>query len=79
MAKPVTFRLNDDKLDRLDQLAASLDRDRSYLLSEAVDHYLDLHQWQVDQILQAIADADAGKFASEEEVEAAFAAFRTTP
>jgi RHH-type transcriptional regulator, rel operon repressor / antitoxin RelB len=72
MAKSVTFRLDDDKLQFLDQLAKSQDRDRSYLINQAVEDYLDVRRWQIEQINKAVADADAGKFASPEEVEAFF-------
>jgi predicted transcriptional regulator len=76
MTKPVTFRLDDDKLQFIDGLAVTMDRDRSYLLNEAVDNYIDLHRWQINEIRQAIAEADAGEFATDEEVRAAFDAFR---
>src|SRR5262245_57904782 len=79
MTKSVTFRVDDDKLDFLDELARSMDRDRSYLINQAIDDFLEVRRWQIEQIRKAVADADAGDFASEEEVEAAFAAFRTTP
>jgi RHH-type transcriptional regulator, rel operon repressor / antitoxin RelB len=72
MAKSVTFRLDDDKLQFLDQLAKSQDRDRSYLINQAVESYIDVRRWHIEQIKQAVADADAGKFASLEEVEAFF-------
>lgn len=68
----VTVRLEPDKVAALDDLARSLDRDRSYLIKEAVDSYLALHRWQVEEIRKAVAEADAGDFASHEEVEAMF-------
>ena len=61
MKQAVNFRLENDKIAALDRLAESLDRDRSYLLTEAVDSYLDLHQWQIEQIQEGIREADAGK------------------
>jgi predicted transcriptional regulator len=79
MVKSVSFRLDDDKLQVLDQLAQSMDRDRSYLINEAVDHYLEVKQWQVEEINKAIEEADAGHFASEAEVRAAFDAFKSQP
>jgi predicted transcriptional regulator len=79
MTKPITFRMDDEKVEVLDQLAVAMDRDRSYLLNEAVEDYLYIQQWQLEGIDRAIADADAGKFASDEEVRAAFEAFRTKP
>jgi predicted transcriptional regulator len=68
----VTFRTDDEKLRELDALALMADRDRSYLLNEAIDGYLELRRWQLDEIAKGLAEADAGEFASDEEVKAAF-------
>ena len=72
----VTFRLAAAKKKALDRVAAGLDRDRSYVLNEAVDYYLDLHRWQVEHIKQGLAEARAGNFASDEDVAEAFTRFR---
>jgi predicted transcriptional regulator len=48
----------------LDGIAAALERDRSYVVNEALKAYLDIHQWQIDHIRQGLREADAGKFAS---------------
>jgi predicted transcriptional regulator len=69
----VTFRLDAAKRAELDALARVLDRDRSCLLGEAVDAHLEVHRWQIAQIEAAIRETDAGTFASDEEVEAAYA------
>ena len=68
----VTFRLDAGKRAELDAVAKALDRDRSYVLSEAVDAYLAVHRWHVTHVQEGLRQADAGQFASEEEVEAAF-------
>jgi predicted transcriptional regulator len=69
----VTVRLEADKIALLDQLAKSEDRDRSYLIKVAIDQYLAYHQWRIDEIKKAIVEADAGEFATDEEVERLFA------
>jgi predicted transcriptional regulator len=79
MAKSVTFRLDDDKLQFLDRLAKSMDRDRSYLINQAVDGYLEVRRWHIEEIKNAVAEADAGNFASPEEVQAAFDSFKRQP
>jgi len=74
MAKEnVTLRLNSEKRAVIDAIAASLDRDRSYIINEAVDAYLEVHQWQAEQIRKALAEADKGDFATEKEMAAFFA------
>jgi predicted transcriptional regulator len=68
----VTFRLDAEKRTELDAVARALDRDRSYLLNEAVGAYLEVHRWQLSHIRESVCQADAGEFASDEEVAAAF-------
>ena len=69
----VTVRLEKDAVDFLDTLGRSLDRDRSYLIKEAVRSYISLHRWQIEEIKKAIVEADAGDFASDKEVKTMFA------
>jgi predicted transcriptional regulator len=69
----VTVRLEQDKIALLDQLAKVDDRDRTYVIKLAIDRYLAYHQWQIEEIKKAIAEADAGDFASDQEVEELFA------
>jgi predicted transcriptional regulator len=68
----VTVRLEKDAVEFLDTLGQSLDRDRSYLIKEAVQSYISLHRWQIEEITKAIAEADAGGVASEKEMQALF-------
>ena len=72
----VTFRLGSKKVAALDKLADSMDRDRTYLLSEAVDAYLELQLWQLEQIRSGIAEADAGKLLPHSKVKAMAARWR---
>jgi predicted transcriptional regulator len=57
-----------DKAEALDSLAEHLERDRSYVLNEAVEHYLDLNEYHVRLIEKGIAAAKAGKFVEHDEV-----------
>jgi predicted transcriptional regulator len=57
----ISFRLDSDKVDALDVLAKALDRDRTYLLNEAVAVYLDVQQWQLEHLKASIKQADAGR------------------
>ena len=38
--RTISFRIAGDKVDELDRIAQAMDRDRSYLLNEAVESYL---------------------------------------
>ncbi len=68
----VTVRMAADKRAQLDALARAVDRDRSWLINEAVDAYLAVHRWQIAHIEAGLRDAEADDFASDEEVEAAW-------
>jgi RHH-type rel operon transcriptional repressor/antitoxin RelB len=68
----VTVRLDADIVTFLDELAESQDRDRSYLIKQAVANFVSLHRWQVEEIEKAVKEADAGLFATEEEVDQMF-------
>jgi len=69
----ITFRLDSEKRAALDLIAVGMDRDRSYLINEAITLYLEMHQWQIKEIQSGIAEAEAEDFATEEEVIAVFA------
>jgi len=64
----INFRLDAEKVSDLDTLAKALDRDRSYLLNEAVRSYLEVQQWQIEQIDKALEQADAGKLIDHSDV-----------
>jgi predicted transcriptional regulator len=66
----ISFRLEADKVTALDELATFLDRDRTYLLAEAVQAYLDVQRWHFEQIQAGIDEADAGKVIDHRKVKA---------
>ena len=72
----ITFRLDLDKRKELDAIAMSLDRDRSYILNEAINAFLEVHRWQIDHIKEGLRQADAREFASEAEVKASLTKWR---
>lgn len=64
----VTIRLDQETVAFLDRLAKIEDRDRSYLIKQAVASFVRLHRWQIEEIRKAVKEADAGLFASDKEV-----------
>jgi len=68
----MTIRLDAELKVRLDKLADVTHRSRSYLAAEAVREYIELNEWQLQEIQTAVKEADAGDFASEESVNAVF-------
>ena len=68
--RTISFRLESDQVSALDALANAMDRDRSYLLSEAVQAFLQTQQWHLEQIEAGLAEADAGQVVDHRRVKA---------
>ena len=66
----ITFRLETERVAALDALADAIDRDRTYVLSQAIQAYLETHDWHLDQIRAGLADADAGRVVEHRKVRA---------
>ena len=73
----ISFRLDPKKVSALDTLAEALDRDRSYLLNEAVTAYLDVQQWQIEQIKEGLRQADSGRLVDHSKVKKLAARWRS--
>jgi predicted transcriptional regulator len=61
MTRVTSIRLNDDLAGRLDDLAASLDRPRSWLIEQAIARYVEEEAEQVAAISQALAGYREGR------------------
>lgn len=72
MSTTVTLRLDDVVKDKLEKLAESTHRSRSFLAAEAIKAYVDSNEWQISEIHKGLQEADAGNFATEAEVKAVF-------
>ena len=67
------FLIDSEKRAALDAIAQATERDLNYVLNEAIAAYLEMNQWLIEEIKKGIAEAQAGDFASDEEVQAVFA------
>jgi predicted transcriptional regulator len=75
-AVKLSFLTDKSKRAALDALAAAMDRDRSYVLNEAISAYLEVQAWHLEDLRKAVAEADAGDFATEHQVAQTFAKYR---
>ena len=57
----VSIRIDPASKKRLEKLAKSTGRSRSFLAAEAINEYLDLNEWQVAGIQNAVASLDRGE------------------
>jgi len=68
MKETMTVRVAPKTKEALDNIAARLDRDRSYIVNEAIANYLDLHRRQIEQIKKGLRQLDRGEYLSHAEV-----------
>ena len=66
--KTVTVRIPEEKVAALDSAAAHQQRDRSFILNEAVDHYLSIEEYNLALIDQGIREDDAGDMIDHSEI-----------
>lgn len=68
MSTTITVRIEDEIRKRLDRLAESTQRSKSFLAAEAIREFVEANEWQIAEIRAALAETDAGDFATPEEV-----------
>ena len=64
-----TVRVEPQVKKRLEKLARSTGRSRSFLAAEAISEYLDVNEWQVAGVKRAMASLDRGEGIAHKEVE----------
>ena len=75
MASPVlSFRVESELINQLDQLAEATDRDRQYHLKRALAGYVESASWHVRAVAEGIADAEAGNLIDLDAVKAKWVA-----
>ncbi|HFD33451.1 MAG TPA: ribbon-helix-helix protein, CopG family [Gammaproteobacteria bacterium] len=55
----MTVRMAPQTRERLTRLAEAVNRSKSYILNQAIQEYLDTHEWQVLEIEKAVKHADS--------------------
>jgi predicted transcriptional regulator len=65
-----TVRIPPEKQRQLDALAQVLERSRNWVVSDAIDQYLDVQAWQIEQIQHGAEEADRGELVPHDEVRA---------
>ena len=68
----MTIRLEPNLKERLDQLAEATHRSKSLLAAEAIREFLELNEWQIQEIKASIEEANNGDFANDEDVKQTF-------
>ena len=72
MTVTVTVGLESKLEQRLERLSEAMQRSKSFLAATAIRDFVDLNEWQVQEIGKAIGEADRGEFASDKRVREVF-------
>ncbi len=65
----LTLRLDAKLKNQLDRLSKSMNRSRSFVAAQAIQEYVSVNEWQINEIKKGLAEADAGEFATDEEMQ----------
>ena len=74
--KTISFRMRAEAVETLDALAETMDRDRTHLLKEAVERYLELNEYHIKLIEKGLRAAERGDFVPDAEMKKLIARMR---
>ena len=72
----ISFVTESSKRAQLDAIAGAFGKNLSAVINEAIDQYIDTHEWQLRHIQEGVEEARRGDFASDEEVDTFFEQYR---
>jgi len=74
-AKTINVRLPEALYNQIEELAKATARTKSYLTIDALNNYVLRESWQIRDIQEGVHEADAGEFATDDQVKAVFAKY----
>jgi len=74
-AKTINVRLPEALYNQMEELAKATARTKSFLTVDALTDYVQRESWQIRDIHEGIAEANAGEFATDDQVQAVFAKY----
>jgi len=77
MNTTLSLRIPQNVVDQLGLLADATGKSRNFIAVQAMQDFIAREAWQVREIQRAIQEADAGNFATDEEVRAIQAKWST--
>lgn len=66
----LSIRLDKSVKERLARIAASMKRSQSFVAAEAIEEFVNVQEWQIAGIQEAIESLDRGEGVAHEEVKA---------
>ena len=77
MSTILTLRVKNELKEKLESLAESTQRSKSFLATEALERYIELESWQVAHIKKGMKQAEQGQVISGEEMDRWLASWGT--
>ena len=74
-AKTINVRLPEALYNQIEELAKATARTKSFLTIDALTTYVERESWQIRDIHEGIKEADAGEFATDDQVKDLFARY----
>jgi predicted transcriptional regulator len=74
-ARTINVRLPEALYKQIEELATATARTKSFLAVDALTQYVQSEAWQIRDIHEGIKEADAGEFATDQQVKAVFAKY----
>lgn len=67
--KATTIRMDDETINRVDSLAKSVNRSRTWVINQAVERFLSYEEWFIQEVQEGMKEVADGKTASPQTVE----------
>jgi len=66
--KATTVRVEDNLLQRVDGIAESLNRPRSWIINQALERFVAYEEWYIQEVKSGLTELDKGEVATAREV-----------
>ena len=70
--KSTTIRMDDRMLDRIDSMAKSLSRSRTWIINQAIERFLSYEEWFIHEVEDGLNEMRNGDLVPPEEAAASF-------
>ena len=70
--KTTTVPIEDDMPERINSLAETLSRPRSWVIKQAIARFVEYEEWFVQAVKDGLQEVEQGKIATDKEVTEAF-------
>lgn len=70
MQTSMSLRLSEDLANKINMIAKVTGRTKSFIAVRALEEFVENQEWQIAEIKKGLAEANAGDFAGEDEIQA---------